>query len=259
MKKIVFFVLIIICRHPGWTQNLVINPGFESWDKITIPSGWTKAESCLKDSINTGSGSYSCLQVCNTTTSKYLGQNIRISPGIQYQLSLYYKTATTTTGNGCRIWCYWKNSEGVSISDPATDNILRPSRYLKSDTWKEFSITAIAPPGASTFYLEVRTYPNSTVYWDDFSFKETILSSKEEFDGEEVTIYPNPVHDVLTINNIHNVKQISIHHSAGIPVCFHVSPGEPMVTIPLNGLAAGLYIIRIRCSDELIVRKFIKE
>lgn len=259
MKKVTLFVLIMYCGHHAWAQNLVVNPGFESWDKITSPSVWTTAESCSKDSLVISSGRYSCLQTCSTTTSRYLGQIIKIKPGRQYNLSLYYKTASTTTGNGCRIWCYWKNSDGISISDPATDNILRPSRYLKSDTWQQFSITAAAPSDASYFYLEVRTYPNSTVNWDDFLFEESIISSNEELNGEKITVFPNPARELLTINNIHKVRHIIIQHYTGLPVYYDVNPGEPIVTIPLYGLPSGLYIVSIRCSDELIVRKFVKE
>ena len=30
------------------SQNLVINPGFESWESETQPSGWSVAMNCLK-------------------------------------------------------------------------------------------------------------------------------------------------------------------------------------------------------------------
>jgi hypothetical protein len=34
-------------------QNLIINPGLESWGKVNKPAGWTHIENCLKDLLTT--------------------------------------------------------------------------------------------------------------------------------------------------------------------------------------------------------------
>jgi len=259
MKKIIFFVLFTFCSAVTSAQNLVINPGFESWDKITRPSGWTTAESCSKDSILMVSGAYSCIQACTSATSKCLGQSVSVIPGREYQLSFQYRTSASTTGNGCRIWCYWKNSSGASISDPATDNILRPSKYLKSEIWQQFSITVTAPPEAVTFYLEVRTYPNSSANWDDFVFAEPILNSSEQIIGKQIIVYPNPACRMLYVSNLYKVKRIDIKHSTGTDVYSCVVRDSPQISISLEGFKPGIYILRIICDDELIIRKFVKE
>ena len=139
----------------------------------------------------------------NTLDKHYL-----IVPDKQYRLTFFYKTVITGSGNGCRIWCYWKNSEGINMTDPPTDDILRPSKYLKSETWQQFSVDIAAPAGASSFYLEVRTYQNSVVYFDDFVFEENVATYLAQEKVSDIKIYPNPASDFLNISNISDLKHI---------------------------------------------------
>ena len=258
MKRALFFVLLLAMEFVANSQNLVVNPGFETWGKINRPDSWTHVENCLKDSSFVISGNYSCLHSGGVSTTSDLGQTISVSPGYEYMLSLYYKTVITATGNGARIWCYWKDAEGSSLTDPLTDAILRPSKYLKSDIWQHFSITVTAPPEAIAFYLEVRTYPNSLAYWDDFVFEEQIVTLDHERYESILNIYPNPACDFLNISNIQNLHSVDIQSLTGATIWSGNFSGEKVLTIPVSGFPNGLYIIRITSSDKCIIRKFVK-
>jgi hypothetical protein len=259
MKRAIFFVLLLTVESVSFSQNLVVNPGFETWGKITKPFGWVHAENCSKDSSFVMSGNYSCLHSGGATTTSDLGQTITVLPGKEYTLSLYYKTVITSSGNGARIWCYWKNVDGNSITDPSTDAILRPSKYMKSDTWQQFNINITAPPAAVAFYLEVRTYTNSTAWWDDFVFEENMTTWDPARYESLLNIYPNPAHDYLIINYIQSLKHIDIQSLTGTNIWSFNFSGEQTVTIPVSGLPDGLYILSILTSDKLIIRKFIKK
>jgi hypothetical protein len=255
MKRAFSFVLLIYLSLLSFSQNLVLNPGFESWEKLSKPAGWTTAQSCLKDSVNTISGNYSCRHDGGT---KYLGQTLTVTPGKQYRLTFYYKTAITGSGNGCRIWCYWKDSGGSNLTDPETDDILRPSKYLKSDTWQQHTVDFTSPAGAFYFYLEIRTYSNSTTWLDDFDFEENISTFSPEEKESDITIYPNPANNYLTIISATGLKQICIQNLTGIIAgSFNASAGKSF-TIPVSDLRDGFYIIRIRTGDKIITRKFFK-
>jgi hypothetical protein len=258
MKRAIYFVLLVATSLVTYSQNLIINPGFETWSKVDKPTGWTHNENCLKDSSVLNSGKYACIHTGGTTTTSDLGQTVQVSPGKKYTLSFYYRTAATSTGNGSRIWCYWKNSEGNSITDPTTDDILRPSKYIRSDSWQLFSISITSPANAVAFYLEVRTYSGSKVYWDDFVFSESVATGDEGILYSEPVLYPNPACDNLFIKNIKNLQYIYIQNLKGVTVWSSAFSGEDRVTIPVARLANGLYIIRIRSSDKTIIRKFIK-
>ena len=210
MKRVIFFVLFTSISLISFAQNLVLNAGFELWEKSNKPAGWTTTQNCLKDSVNVKSGSYSCRHEGGT---KYLGQTLPIVPDKQYRLTFFYKTVITGSGNGCRIWCYWKNSEGINMTDSPTDDILRPSKYLKSDTWQQFSADFAAPAGAFSFYLEVRTYQNSVAYFDDFVFEENVATYLAQEKHSDIKIYPIPASDFLNISNVSGLKQLCYSES----------------------------------------------
>ena len=256
MKRVVFFVLLINMSLLSFSQNLISNPGFETWEKPNKPAGWTTAQSCLKDSVSIRSGTYSCRHDGGT---KYLGQTLTIIPGTQYRLTFFYKTTITGSGNGCRIWCYWKDSVGNNLTDVTTDNILRPSKYLKSETWQQLSVDFASPAGSEFFYLEIRTYANSTAWLDDFDFEENVSTYSPEEKDSDINIYPNPAHDFLTINSVTGLKHIYIQSLTGIIMRSSDLSGELNTVIPVQGLADGLYVIKILTSDILITKKFIKK
>jgi hypothetical protein len=251
----VFFIVICSCLY---SQNLVLNPEFETWNSITKPASWTHADNCLKDSISVHSGKYSCRHAGGSSTS-HLGQTIAVTPGKEYKLSIYYLTGLPSTGNGSRIWCYWKESDGVtSITDPATDLIMRPSDYLRSDTWQQFTITVTAPAQAAFIYLEVRTNTNSLMYWDDFLFEESIPTLNKELTFVEPVIYPNPASYMLNINNIANVRHIEILNLSGTVAWSSEYIEDDSISINISEMERGIYIIRFLCKGEVITRKFIK-
>jgi len=192
------------------------------------------------------------------TSTSDLGQTVSVTPGKTYSLSIYYRTAVSSSGNGGRIWCYWKDTMGNSISDPVTDAILRPSKYLKSDSWQLFTISITSPAQAAFFYLEVRTYSNSMVYWDDFIFEESVATGVNESLFSQLKVYPNPASDNLTVSNIPDLQSIDIQSLSGTTVWSSEFSGETKVIIPVAGLADGLYMIRIHSSGKSIIRKFIK-
>ncbi len=257
MKRHLLFVLFLAMTISGYGQNLIANPGFELWDSDTRPTGWTTAQNCQAEATVIWAGSYSCRQA-GSSSSKYLGQVIQVTAGNTYCLSFYYMTQITDNGNGCRIWCYWKDSDGTSLYDPATDDILRPSQYLKSDDWEQFSISVTAPEGAVALYLEVRTYPNSVAYWDEFSFTES-EATKIEVTGEKIPVlYPNPVTEFLHIRGINNICRIEIFSYTGIKTLDSGYNGQTEITIPVGHLRNGFYTVIIHTSGKITYSKFLK-
>jgi hypothetical protein len=255
MSKVILFVLLTGVSMISFSQNLVVNPGFELWEKANKPAGWTTAQNCLKDSASIMSGKYSCRHDGGT---KYLGQLLPVVRGKQYNLTFFYRTIITGTGNGCRIWCYFKDEQGNNLADPATDDILRPSKYLKNDIWQQFSVVFPTPQGATSFYLEIRTYQNSTAFFDDFTLEEIVSAYVPEKRFSEIKIYPNPSVSDITIGNVFNLRQVCIQNLSGTTLWSSGYNGELTVTIPVSELPDGLYIVRIITSEGVILRKFIK-
>jgi len=253
MKRALFFVLLLCMEQILLSQNLVINPGFEIWNKPDKLTSWTNTQGCLKDSAFKFSGKYSCRQE-GTTTSRDLGQKFVVKPSANYRFSFYYKTGTETTGNGCRVWCSWLDNSKVEIDDPVIH-----SGFMKSETWLKYEVAVTSPAEAGYFYLLVRTLPNSVTYWDEFIFEEDIASVNNETQISRITLYPNPVANYLTICNIHNLQQIDIQSITGTTVWSGKLHGEEQISIPVSQLPDGIYLIKIITKGEIYVRKFIKK
>jgi hypothetical protein len=258
MKRATFFVLLLLSEHILLSQNLIINPGFESWESETQPSGWSVAMNCIRNSAIINSGLYSCQHSGGVTTRSDLGQTFNVTPGKSYTFSYYNKTFANT-GSGSRIWCDWIGSDGKSIDDPVSKALIQPSKFLKNETWQQFTINITAPVNAAGFHLEVRTYVNSVAYWDDLVFQETITTEVASIDETTISLYPNPVSNYLTIRYLHNLQFIDIQSLTGITVWSGQYNGEEVVRIPVYQLPDGLYIIRIHYPGKTFTKKFIKK
>jgi hypothetical protein len=72
-------------------------------------------------------------------------------------------------------------------------------------------------------------------------------------------IYPNPVTDYLTLRNVYNLKQISIYNMNGVNIWSRDYTGEQGASVPVSGLPAGVYSLRITAADRLFTCRFIKK
>jgi hypothetical protein len=258
MKRAVFFVLFVSSFRLVHSQNLVVNPGLENWESSTKPTGWTTSTKCNSEQVNFHSGTLSCKHSGSASSRGDMGQLIPVSSGKTYTLSFYYLTGTPTTGVGARIWSYWKNSEGSSITDPATDDLLR-SDYLSSPVWAQYSVNITAPAGATAIYLEVRTYINSIMYWDDFVFEESIATGFSGDVTDKLKIYPVPAADYLKIGNCQGFKAAEIICLNGNILKSVPLEGSDELTIALNDLIEGIYLLRVTDGKKTVLRKFIKK
>lgn len=254
MKRHISFVLFFITAIYSYSQNLVTNPGFETWQKVNKPDGWTSALGCLKDSAIILSGNYSCRQAA-TADSRELGQLIPVSEGSLYRISFWYRNESS--GNGCRIWSNWKDNEGNAIDDGLSLPLLH-SGFLKSDNWKQYSADVTAPPSAAYFNLIIRTLPNSVTYWDDVFFEESVATYNNELILYNIRIYPNPASDYLTISNISNIQLIEIRTLTGTRIWTSGINGEERLMVPVSGLKNGIYIINMYSSTRRYSGRFIK-
>lgn len=258
MKRAVFFVLFVSSFSMVHSQNLVVNPGLESWESSTKPTGWTTSTKCNSEPVNFHSGILSCKHSGSISSRGDMGQLIPVSSGKTYTLSFYYLTGIPTTGVGARVWCYWKNGEGSSITDPSTDDLLR-SDYLSSPAWVQYSVNIIAPAGATAIYLEVRTYINSIMYWDDFVFEESIATGLSLDETNKLKIYPVPAEDYLQISNCQGFKSAEIICLNGNILRSIPLAGMDEITIALNDLNEGIYMLKVTDGKKTVLRRFIKK
>ena len=141
----------------------LVNGDFETWTDDTTPEGWTKAENTEKESAIIHGGTYS---VKHTGGTKDIAQTFDIESGETYIVNFWYYKDNSTTGNGGRLWSFFKDSSGSSVGDIKGDE-----DYLSgaNGTWHEFKKEYTATSDAVKIYFEFRTYSNSIVYYDDLT------------------------------------------------------------------------------------------
>ena len=166
MQKIYFMIIALaIFSFVSNAQNLVLNGDMEAWDDAVTPTSWTKAEQVEQEMITIHGGTYSAKQTAGT---KDIQQDVAIIEGHTYQIMYYFLDNDVDARS--RIWGGFRDASGF-VGDVAP---FQPSTFSSDDPlWVEYSVTAVAPAGATVFRFEVRSYNDNAgsgiVYYDDFS------------------------------------------------------------------------------------------
>ena len=81
-------------------------------------------------------------------------------------------------------------------------------------------------------------------------------SSIEDVENGILSIFPNPVKDVLTINYDKAISQIDVYDVNGKLVKTFTTVGS---TVNVGDLSSGVYMLNLQTEDGLVVKKIVKE
>jgi len=84
----------------------------------------------------------------------------------------------------------------------------------------------------------------------------TISTSETPLDPDAVSVYPNPVKDLLSIETAYSVEQIELFNITGQRV---YAATQPNYRISLGDLRPGIYLLKIKTDAGFDVKKIIKE
>ena len=252
MKKITLLLSFIVCVVFAQAQtNLVVNPGFETWEDASLPgANWTPSvvsgQSFSRESTIVHSGTYS-LKSTHTGasgTAKIITKPyIVITAGITYTFSFWYyaDAATTNLTAGLRMWGYWENPDGTNGTFDQTG--LQPTAYIDLTntigTWQKYSVDITAPAGSGQLELDIRFYRNTTIYIDDVSLvtKPTGLNDPNTDALQAFVSGKN-----LMIKNAGEGSKVEIYSALGSKVLTStLEDGK----VSLDNLSKGLYVVRI--------------
>jgi hypothetical protein len=201
MKKallLVFGFAVILNVSFIQAQNLLTNPGFETWTTGTTvqPIGWTitNAVNASQNTTSFTEGTKSC-RVAASNANFALSQIPTVVAGKTYSLSVSYNIeAVSGTGKDARIWCYFRNAAGVALPLSLDDSLglkgpggLNGYFTTVTGSWKTYTYMFVAPSNAVSFYFSAITSKGATVSWDNFSLAvnttPTITCSKTTLTG----------------------------------------------------------------------------
>ena len=205
-------------------------------------------------------------------------------------VSIWIRPTTITTGFDYQVFRYGNlttnNTYGFSYTSSAINNFgwandLIGNFVLQANAWQHIVCTYNA--GQATVYVNgIVALTGSKPTWNtilsDFTLRifaghvddlkiydfaldqsqilqlyntNTVLSSQNfNQNNLEVTLYPNPVHDILNIETALEVKSIEIYNIQGQKV---LSSNQKQINV--SDLAAGMYMVRIQDAENNIATK----
>lgn len=275
MRKITLLFSLVFCGMLTQAQNLLTNPGFETW-AAGVPTGWTfeKTTATLTQSTVTPSSTGSSLQVAATATY-WISQNVPAPVGgfdvsKKYKVSFKYK-AIAGDGTDARIWTNWMTSPigattavypamsladslglkgpGGNVSPTGPGN--GSNGYLidnRSGVWESYSYSFNPIAGATQLSFQLRVYTAATVLWDEVYFG---LDSSTGFNNPSVNQFTAVVSGKnLLFKNVANGYTVEIYSALGSKIQTAVIENGK---VGLNNLTRGMYVVRVNNMTQKIM------
>ncbi len=80
----------------------------------------------------------------------------------------------------------------------------------------------------------------------------------EDVAGSHINMFPNPVSDVLNITSVNPKVRITVYNTIGKVVMEHNADNN-LIQLDVSNLDAGIYLIRMEDSENILTGKFCKE
>ncbi len=258
MKKIFTILGVVAITSTAFTQELLVNPGFEAglapWAAGT-GNGYVAPVLSTSDAYTgTNSVGYS---LPAATTGFY--QNVPATAGKTYVISFWYKSAGDDSDT--RIWSIFKDGGGVPVyttADASTDKFRNDNGYLPTAAaWTKFTAEMPAGPGVTSLDVAVRAYKLTTVgQFDAFSAMDKATMAVTDVTGFDKQIKMNTnVGNALTVI-LPARATVNIYTAEGKLVSSNrIDSGQSINT---SSLTKGMYIVTVDNGAAKVSRKVMK-
>ncbi|OJX30665.1 MAG: hypothetical protein BGO86_11010 [Chryseobacterium sp. 36-9] len=258
MKKI-FTILSIAAVSLVSAQNLLVNPGFETWtDTTTKPDGWNAvAGGSLETGIkHSGNNSIKLIPVATTTNASISAVDVAAQANTVYTVG-YWVLDNVANSRG-RHWVQFRN-DTANIS--VTNSPFQPATYTSdSPQWVFVSATATSPAGTTKLRFDYRVYSQNNiitdaVYLDDVVLVQGTLAVADIKDFDKQVQFNTIVKDQITFK-LPVKSTVNIYTVDGKLVSSNrVENGGSVNT---QSLVKGAYIVTVDNGANKINRKVIK-
>lgn len=165
------------------------------------------------------------------------------------------------------------NPNGITDSNPTSD---LSGLSFPHDEWftvllyvdvdaltYNFTIGGVTSPDAAfqddATLGGINYFPGASVsemYIDDVLFDNGLLGTND-FDAVALSVYPNPVQDILNISTKEAVQNISVYDVLG-KLVLQVQPEAISPSIDMGALSSGAYMVQVTIGDATKTVKVIK-
>jgi hypothetical protein len=255
-KNYILTLFMTLCLTiASFGQEMMLNGGLENWTSNTNPTDWTTVQNITQESTEKHGSSFSAKQI-NSATSGYkkLIQNIpNTTVGESYTISFWYKIVADG-GSVVKMWSNFRDNAGAFLDGTTADVTLD----VNGNVWTKYEATVTAPATSVKFWFEVRTYSNTTVYLDDFSFFHNAAASLKNNAIVGFATYPNPVSNgILTISSASDsLKNITIFNLLGKQVLSSSFSGIQS-NVDVSSISSGIYILKVTEAGKTATKKLV--
>jgi hypothetical protein len=157
----------------------------------------------------------------------------------------------------------WAALQGATGPNPETNQVLIAQITTDGTLTFELNIQIGTPSGGVERYVASNPV-DAEVLFPALTYNSDLVTSVGEQSNqvEELTIYPNPVADVLNINTAFNAGQLgrySIYTMRGERVWAQtVVGGQSLSTVDVSDLAKGQYVLECIADGKRQTQRFIK-
>ncbi len=255
MKRNLLFLAATFLSFAAFSQQMIPNSGLETWATDNDLDSWTETNSQIvvfKESTIVHSGSFAAKVVAPADLRGDIYQKVAVTPGHTYTLSMWYYVAAGD-GTDARIWSSWKTADDAAWLTDNEDVLKGPGGTAvyfvpeQMGVWYNYTTTVTAPANAGLFNFEVRTYKNSTVYWDDLSFIDNAGAALESVNSN-FKVYPNPVQSELNITSDEMMSNVKIVNVIGQTVVAK-NVNAKQTTVNTASLKNGVYFVRVQDNN----------
>lgn len=270
MKKITLILITIF----GFVFNIQAQQeNFDSLQNNTLPSGWSAVYTNnfigIDDYYTACSGSqylYANIhinEVTEVTTNRdvYIGYVI---PTINFKLKIMDKnTGAPFVGDFGTIEVWY--SSHYSITNWVKALTINSSNFTPQNNCQSMSYYTL-PTGYITsldpFAVKFKFIHNSgdwEAIIDDYKIDLTFVASTHDLDLANLSVYPNPVSNLLNITYKENIANLKVFDLAGRLVKSLTTTNNNN-SIDVSNLNSGTYLLRIETeSNKVSTVKFIKQ
>jgi len=271
-RKHVFLILLACAFYlflppKIYGYNVILNSSYEIWfDSVGIrmPFGWYTSEASDSGSaVRTAdmhSGIYA-LKLTGSDTLAYATTLSFVTAGQYYKFSGWSKVTSSAFVGGSYIITWLKLSQ-QPMMDPVIIPILRHTSYYNNTQIVQ------APDSAVMVSINITVLPQMTVYFDDVTLSDTVLTAIEENEIAGVAlrqqrnnfvIYPNPAKTDLTIHFPSHTGSsvIEIFDVSGNLVKVKKFKGSKDENVALDDIKNGIYFLVWKSEHNQGVEKFI--
>ena len=208
--------------------------------------------------VATAAGTYNVDVIYDAQCSQVRSGDIIVTSSCSLPLHFTSFEAKTVSGKSVLQW-FTENEANVSYfeiersSDGLNYTKIGNMKAKNLPTNNQYSYTDLAPLDGINFY-RIKQVDNTTV----FTYSSVVRLKSEP--GSDLAFYPNPVSDRLVLQpHLTGVQlTLSIYDASGLMIQNKKILNQPMITIPVNRLASGSYLMELSNGTLKQRAQFIK-